>query len=371
MALPKTNSRGRPMPDPAPADDVETVEDFEEFSTSESLERLLAETGAGAQGTKVHVYLIEPETREEPKIWSGTTDDYDLDTLSKQFGSGRYRIKAYGPHPDTGKYALRLNQVVPCRLTPEADAKLKAMREGRAMPGDAAAITPDAIRVMIAETVRAAQPAQPAIGLRDLVELAKAMQPAYPVQAAVQAAPDPLSMIRVLASAMRDLQPDRDPIDGGVNAGPFDLVMKLVDKFGPLYADAMKAQSPGGAGGVAMLPPGPLAVQQPAPRAGNAGNGAPLQPSPGEDDVMLRLKMGLAFLVNQAESDNDPATYAAVIVDNVPPDDLQKMLAASDWIEQLAKFAPAVANHRKWFEDLKVEVKEEIEERAKGDAPPA
>jgi hypothetical protein len=75
---------------------------------------------------------------------------------------------------------------------------------------------------------------------------------------------------------------------------------------------------------------------------------------------MLKLKMGLSFLCEQAAAKKDAALYAEVVLDNVPDEFLTTILSAPDFCAVLAQFTPAVLQHREWFEKLKTEVIEQM-----------
>lgn len=73
---------------------------------------------------------------------------------------------------------------------------------------------------------------------------------------------------------------------------------------------------------------------------------------------MFMLKMGIRSLVAQAKRNADPALYADLVIDQVPPEDLANLLAQPDFIAVLAQFVPDVVNHRDWFTRLKAEIVE-------------
>jgi len=122
--------------------------------------------------------------------------------------------------------------------------------------------------------------------------------------------------------------------------------MRLCDKFGPARVAATQA------GGAAL----------PAPDAANSEQPAVQAAQPQGDDPMMRLQMGLSFLLAQAQQDSDPTVYADVVMDNVPVADLARFVNSADPVAYLANLNPAVRQHEKWFAELVAEVKAQLAE---------
>lgn len=338
----------KPKKEPAPQpDDSLIIETGEQID--DALSAMLAE--AGDIEAKAHVYLIDEKTGEDAKIWSGPPADYDLDVLAKRHGSGRYRLKVY-VKTDAGNFGLRINRVFPYRLSAEEDARLRAIRSGEmAPPGQAQApFNPESLVTAIVAGIRAAipAPAAPANNLGMLKEVAEIVRTLAP-QPMVQAQPafNPIDIFR----AASELAADRDPIERGVNASGTDIFMRLIDRFGPAFERAMQ------------LPPQGALAAPAAPVGAQSAPTPPQQPSP-ENEAVIKLRMGLSFLVAQAEAGNEPETYADVVLDNVPEEDLKKFLANPDPVGYLANLVPEIAKHRAWFDKLIAEVREALKDEA-------
>ncbi len=334
---------------------------FSAESLNPALEGLFSELGItdNAEAT-VHVSLLDADKKgTEAQIWKGDPDDYDLEALARKFGSGSYRVKVY-VRLESGHKPCRGNKVFAWKLSREDEAALNAP----APVAQSQAFNQVDIARMIADAVRAALPVVPAVPAPDpmvmLASLADVMHKLQPPAQTMQSA-DPLTMMRNMAGLMNDLRGDVDPIERGVNANGTDLLMNLINKFGPLLAQALPQ-----AGQVA---PQPAAVQIAAPVANN-----PIQPEPQQteiDDVSMKLKMGIAFLVQQANAGGMPETYAEVVLDSVPAESLTELLKNPDPVLWLASFSPEVLKHKDWFESLVTACKEMLAEETQPDAEKA
>lgn len=330
---------------------VETADDLQN-----ALSVIMAEAGVTEHEAVAHVYLLDRESNEEPKIWKGPAEDYDLDKLAHKFGSGSYRLKVYAKDDGTGKFVLRLNRVIPYRLSAEEDARLKAIRSGEVpvsqLNGNA---QPTITAETIAQAIRAAMPAPaPVVPAISPIEMVKAFAEVLKAVTPVSQVPqmNPVDVLRVAAGFIKDNTVGSDPIERGVNATGMDVFMRLVDRFAPMFektiAQAVQGQPAGLPNPHQMgnAQPGgtPMQPMQPV---------QPIQPIQPGDDVTMKLRMGLNFLCMQAQAGNDPETYADVILDNVPEKELKEMFAQPDWLDRLAAFDPNVKNHAKWFGELK------------------
>lgn len=325
---------------PQPEDSliIETGEQIDD-----ALSAMLAE--AGDIEAKAHVYIVDDKTGEDAKIWSGPPADYDLDALAKRHGSGRYRLKVY-VKTDAGNFGLRINRVFPYRLSADEDARLRAIRSGEISPSvPQGAFSLETIVAAIKAALPApAAPAANNLGmLKEVAEIVRTLAP-QPSLVAPQPAFNPLEVFRIAAQ----MTSEREPIERGVNASGTDVFLRLIDRFGPIFERVLQTQG---------QPGQPSALPAPGATPSAEASGAqPSQPSP-ENEAVLKLKMGLGFLVMQAQAGNEPETYADVVLDNVPEEDLKKFLASPDPVGYLAGIVPDIAKHRPWFDKLIAEVR--------------
>ena len=136
-----------------------------------------------------------------------------------------------------------------------------------------------------------------------------------------------------------------------IKGGESDPLAEAIKVFGPTIAQAaqtgLKPTEPHialGAGYPKGMTP-PSAGVQPAPPKQN-------NPQPKEGHPM---KLQLMLLCAGAETDDDPAAYAPIVVQKTPPEGLDKLLEfikSGTAIEELSKIYAPIANYRAWFEEL-------------------
>lgn len=335
-------------------DDVYSAEPL-----SAALESLYSELDIDPQAgqVQVHITKIGPVDGKEARIWQGTPADYDLNALAKRFGSAEYRVKIYAANPLTkGGMSLRGSKTFKMELDPQDDARLELMRKGIAQPQvQQPMVTPELLAVMIAQAVRQAMPLQapppinPMEVIKGLADVFKSMMPT------TQPGMNALDALKTAASILNEMRGDEgEPIQRGVNATGMDVFMKLIDKFGPALL-AASVNQPGQPAQAALAAPVKVEGAQPET----------------EDQAVTQFKMGLAFLVNQAMADNDPAVYAEMILDNVPEADVEKFLQNDNWLDYLGGFESRVKNFPKWFTELReavIELRKETGDGAASDA---
>lgn len=343
---------------PEPKGNGEVVEMDEIYSAeplNEYLESVYSELGIeGEIDATVHVTQFQ-DNGMEAHIWRGDPADYDLESLAKKFGSGQYRVKVYVRDPNTGKKPQRANRVIAWKLTPDEDARIKQGLNAvppLSAPTPAPLLTADAIALAVKNALPApvvAPQINPMELMKSIGEVMRSFAP-QPQQNSVS----PMEVMRLFANVMRESR-DAEPIERGVNAGPGDIFLRLIDKFAPLFEKTLAGQAS-------------ATPQLNAP----AQTGQPPQPQLTEQDEMnLRLKMGLAFLVAQAEAGNDATTYADVVLDNVPDEALEALAKNENWFDELSAVEPKIRQHRQWFVTLMNEVREALKDEETDDDSPA
>ena len=136
-----------------------------------------------------------------------------------------------------------------------------------------------------------------------------------------------------------------------IKGGESDPLAEAIKVFGPTIAQAaqtgLKPTEPHialGAGYPKGMTP-PSAGIQPAPPKQN-------NPQPKEGHPM---KLQLMLLCAGAETDDDPAAYAPIVIQKTPTEGLDKLLEfikSGTAIEELSKIYAPIANYRAWFEEL-------------------
>lgn len=335
------------------SDDVQQAESL--TPEEEEYESFLAEVGSATGDATVHVHKLNVEGRDV-RVWKGPPAQFDIDAIAKKFGSGDYRAMLYS-RIESGQIVRRSHHVIPMLLSPEDDARIRAMREGK-LPEAGSGFSLE----MLTAAIKAAIPQQPTIVtpqnqlglLKEMGEVLRSIMPqTMPAHAAAPAGITANDLLAAILPALLKRggdDGDDEPIRGGKNAGGYDLLLRLVDRFAPTLQTALTGGAAGADAGAVALP---------APAQANAA-ATTAASAPQQGDEMLQLKMGLAFLVEQAKRGNDAGTYADVILDNVGETEIRTLLGSANWLDQLAAFNPAVKEHAKWFGELKTAIETEL-----------
>ncbi len=325
-----------------PVEDVEIIETGEEIN--EALERLYADADVQPSAATAHVYFLEPDG-EEAKIWKGEAEQYDLDALARKHGSGKYRLKVY-VSTERGNFGIKINRVFTYRLSAEEDARLRAIRSGEVVPNNSGVPQQSLTVEMIVAAVRAAMPAAPVqnnLGMmKEIADIVRTLAP-VPVQAVAAPQINPIDMMRLFVDLRRDDGDNEAPRGKSTST---DVFMKLIDKFAPAFV-------------AASMTPG--AAQLPAMAGNETPGAAQAVPAAPEEDALLKLRMGISYLVAQAKKQADPQTYADVVLDTVPEDELRVLMQLPDPIAFLSQHNTEVAAYRPWFTELMKEVKAELD----------
>lgn len=339
----------------------ETIFDDEAPHVNESLQSLYAEMeiDGDMQSPEVFVSKLNFDGKgNEARIWKGDPEAYSLEELARQHGTGSYRVKLYVRIP-SGQKVQKAQKVFSYKLTREEEAALVAPLNvtPQAQPINAHEIAEMVARTMsqqmaqVIATTQRQQPAQtdPFEMMQRMSEIMRNLQPP-------QAAGGGLGQMRdmvELMGMMRELEPG-----GGGGAGTMDVLKTMVEKFGPAIAGIVAQNQAQQAAQMTQALPQPTA--QPQPQQTNEDEMRKVQE--------MQLKMGLAYLVKMATANADPATYAGVIMDNVPPDELNQLLAVPGGpVAALEKIDPAIANFRPWFEEVVTEIKAILADTAEPD----
>lgn len=340
-------AKSKPKLQVVEVEEGDLIETGEEINLA--LERLYADADATPDDATAHVYLVEADG-QEPKIWKGNAANYDLDALARKHGSGNYRLKVYVP-TERGNVGCKINKVIPYRLSAEEDARLRAIRSGE-MPVLQSGAQGFTLESIVA-AVKTALPAPVAIApqnnlgmMKEVAEIVRMLAPQP--QAQVMPQFNPLELMRAAADLTRGRDDGDEAPRGNRAPNATDVFIKLIDRFAPAYVAAMSQAN--------------AALSAPADATPTGGSGAqPAAVKSPEEEAVIKLRMGVAFLVAQAALDSDPETYADVVMDHVPADDLQKFMGNADPISYLAQFDKRVLNHREWFTELIAAVKVELE----------
>ncbi len=165
-----------------------------------------------------------------------------------------------------------------------------------------------------------------------------------------------------------ELARDSAAAGGGDGGGMTAVLFKALDTLGPSLAELVTALKRPSQAPAAALPapamPGergdPALAERPGPRTASdvtaaqtiAGAATVREGEMGIEQAMLRE--WLPKLIDRAVAQSDPLIYADLILDQVPPFMLKRMLPDNDaeLLERLAAVDARVNSHAQWFREL-------------------
>lgn len=327
---------------------------YDGASLSPALQMLFSQMGLSEETiAEVFVYKDPCDPKKTwPGVWRGIPDDYDLEEIAKVHGSGDYRIAVY----------ITANG----HKTKQGEVKLawmlsKADEEARLAPPklpQVETVTKNDIVTAVAEAMRAMMPVvqqAPAMNPMEMftmsLNMAKLLQPA-------QSNNDPLAMMKLFLEMQQSIKQENSSETKEVGATTNDLLLGLIDKFGEPLAQIVMA---GQAQQATAQQPGQQLPQEQA----IAYNPAIPQQNPIDEEetnnmqqsAEKQLKLGIGYLVIQAQAGNPYETYAEVAIDAVPEQALDEILQNPDPVAWMATFDPRVNEHKEWFKNMLDEIK--------------
>lgn len=304
----------------------------------EALQRALEELGADINIVRIVVYRVRPNNDPEECI------DCPFDQFSKQ----QFR-EQYGP----GHYLLQL--------------RVKGLIRRKYALHFAAPLT------------KPEQLPAPAVDLNGLMErLSLQMQTRF---AELQSVTSREMMELVKSLLARNVTPGSDPI--ALGSAWLDQAVKLqalmgrrggeddLDRFAKLLEISRELGGGDGKGATGadvalelMRMTKPVLELAKVSAAADARDGARVPSSQPKGAPMMKnamIRYGLSMLVKNAKADNEPLTYAEVLVDNLPRATLKELLDSEGWFERLCLIEPDAEPYREWFEELRSAISSLIE----------
>lgn len=351
MTAPKVARKKLPRDPAMPESDIDNP--FDSAYTAQELAPALAqlydELGVtGDVETTVHVSLIEADG--EANIWKGSPDDYDLENLARQFGSGRYRVKIYTRDTESNNKPCRANRIITWRLSPADERKRIESQNAQAVssPANQSGETVSVMREMFT--------AMQLQNERMLTAIANATKEKDPLQtldgikqlAAVLVPPHAAEKPRTFADSVQEfsailaLSKSLNPVplvnnDGEVSANA--LLLKGIEMVSKTV-DAAKAQQ--------TAPAAP--VQNPQALPAPATN----QFEQTENDDMpmftMMLKLQLSNGSQLAAKGAESREFAENIYEMLPDNyDFAALEADANWLATLGGIEPRVLQYSEWF----------------------
>lgn len=331
------------MPEPEPEPPAEPDPD------DVALANVLSELGSSNTEAKVNVYHLEGPAKNRAFIGALLPSEFSMEKIQTDFGPGDYEIRVYS----TG--GLLTRKVIKI-AAPKAQAVLMPPQNSGLETGKIIETMQHGFEQMNSafmktlETLTANQP-KPKTTLEMLQEM-QMMRELLGGNQPAQVAPDPMKLFEMATTIADKIQPRV----GEPGAG--EVIMEAIKNFGPMLTQAAAQRQtppalmpPNMPGGMPMLQQNPVMVP-PMEASQTAGQTAP-QVTTENDEMNFARRMYLNLLISNAEADNDPATYAKLMLDVAGETQALEFANRPDWFGELCKEEPRAANFRPWFDELR------------------
>ena len=320
-------------PDPEPA------EVFEDDPDDIALANVIADLGGPGIDAKVNVYQLD-QNRNKSFVRAFMPTEFSLETVQSEYGPGDYEIHVRRDGKLATRKVIKIavpkNQPAPVAHSGVDNAKLiETMQAGfREM----ATMFSGALANMTAnqpKTKTTMETLQEIAMMRELMGINNA-----------PAGPDPMQLFEMATQIAEKITPRV----GEPGAG--EVILEAIKNFGPVLTQAAQnAQNR-----PPILQPNP-APQIPAPVLTRVETGTPTS-AEGTDQMNIARRMYLNLLISNATNNNDPGTYAQLMLDVAGEAQALEFANAPDWFERLCGEESRAANYRAWFEELRENVLE-------------
>jgi hypothetical protein len=356
-------------------DETEILEDVpEEQDTIRAIKEM-----EGADDANFIIWRVLPATNQG-YCGEMTAAEFTMKGMAEQFGPGKYKVRA---QRSNGQYLKQTSVVVasPARptMTPAATpagssavqdvlAIIKAEKES------------DSERRRDLMLTLAPVLAGPAVELckllfgrkdNSMTEVVGLMRELNGLQPKQRDA-DPLSQIsqvKEIMATVKEMLPEKE----STGSTWVDLVRDGINQLGLPLLSAIQMRQAGGAPAAPLqpLPTPPLAQPQlqqppPAPPPTTQDNNNPMI------GLIMWLRSQLPLMLQAAQRNGDPALYAEVMADSLPPNTdravVKNALLQPNWFQGLAQMAPQIQPYEGWFTQLRHELVRMIDDAERDDA---
>lgn len=331
------------------------IEEYEEQPDPDeiALENVLSELGSSGADAKVNVYQID-EKKNRAFVGSFMPSDFSIEQIQAQYGAGDYAVEVRKDKKWLKKTVVKIAAprnisaaLVPQPVTGIGDAKiLETMQNGFKEMG---AMFANALAGLAANQPKpktSMEMLQEMTMMKELLGIGQNSAPAAP-------AADPMQMVELAMNLAEKIQPRVG------EPGTGEVIMEAIKGFAPLLQQGLRQQA-----APVMSPPVPQNtplpyIQTNLPQSQQQPQPAPAPENQPENDQMnIARKMYLNLLVSNAQANNDPSTYANLMLDIAGEQAALEFANAPDWFERLCAEEPRAAGLRPWFDELRMMVLE-------------
>lgn len=330
------------MPEP-PEPDPAIPELNEDDPDDVALANVIADLGGPGIDAKVNVYQLD-QNRNKSFVRAFMPTEFSLEAVQSEYGPGDYEIHVRKDGRLATRKVIKIavpkNQPANVAVNSgiESARILETMQNGFKEMG---AMFANALAGLAAN-----QP-KPKTAMETLQELQMMKEIMGVNNAPAAPAADPLQMVELAMNLAEKIQPRVG------EPGASEVIMEAIKNFGPLLQNASQNRP---VNSLPQLPvqqhPAIVPPQMPVQTASAEQSPQPIQPT--EDDQMnLARKMYLNMLVSNAQANNDPTTYANLMLDLAGEDEALKFANDPQWFEKLCGEEPKATPYKEWFDELR------------------
>ena len=344
------NAAGRALasqPDPEPEPPQYVEDDADEIA----LANVIADLGGPGIDAKVNVYQLD-QNRNKAFVRAFLPTEFSMEAVQSEYGPGDYEIHVR----KDGRLATRKVIKIAVPKNQPQNIPAPAMETGKIIESMQNGFKEMGTMFANALAGLAANQPKPKSSMEMLQEL-QMMRDIMGGNSA-PAGPDPMQLFEMATQIAEKITPRT----GEPGAG--EVILNAIKEFGPVISQAAQNAA---ANRVAPIQP-QNHTQLPAPAATPS-------PTPEPDPMLFNArKMYLNLLIGNAQADNDPSTYAQLMLDVAGEQAAIEFAAAPDWFEKLCAEEPRATGFKPWFEELRSMVieltKPEMPEAPLTSAPP-
>jgi len=322
------------MPEPEP--EIQPEDDPDDIA----LANVIADLGGPGIDAKVNVYHLDGN-RNKAFARAYLPAEFSLESVQQEFGPGDYEIHVR----KDGKLATRkVLRIAAPKNQPVNSAPNSGMETARVIEAMQNGFKEMGTMFATALAGLASNQPKPKTTMEMLQEMQLMREIMGVNNAPVAPSSDPMHVMELAMNLAEKIQPRVG------EPGTGEVIMEAIKNFGPMLAQGMQnAPRP------VMIP---QLSQNPVPAPSQITPAqeiqAPItQPVMEDNQMNIARKYYMNLLIANAEADNDPTTYAQLMIDLVGENAATEFVNAPDWFEKLCAEEPRAQNHKVWFDEMR------------------
>lgn len=301
-----------------------------------ALQTVLSELGADGTNAKVNVYQLDT-MKNKAFVGAFLPSEFSLENVQKQYGPGDYEIRVYDNRGLKTRRIIKIaepkkQEQLPVMHAQNETAKLiEVMQSGFNQMGQTFA--------QALGQLAQSQP-KPKTTLETLQEM-RMMREIMGFNSQPQNSVDPLKILEIATGLAEKITPRVG------EPGTGEVILEAIKNFGPMLSNGF------GQAAQQNALPSPVMRNPAAPVIPLQQNPIQSPTNEGDEQMNIMKKYYLNLLIAQAQANNDPVTYANMMLDVIGEEKSLAMVNTPDWFELLCKEEPRAVNYRLWFESMR------------------